>query len=447
MLEPNSNNLKTLSQHKIQDELLSAFYYASIINRFPVAVWRLPGKSKLQSCIDLFGTYSQINIDLARIPSGFIISPFISSGDKSTLLIRSNLHLIDSKYTYDFKANERDYSQITKNKLRFENTLEKLIEARKRDNSEPILHFVKDWYYKQTNKTASPFVSKTAFCLWVEKAIEQIKEKSLSKVVLSRAVEVELKSNFKAFDLFSRLCAVYPNAFVSLVALPDIGTWIGASPELLLSVKDNRVSTEALAGTRPDSSIPDLPSIKWGEKELKEQAIVSDFIRNCLSRQTVTDYSEHGPVTVRAGNLLHIQTKFNVKLSKEKDWETVNQILSDLHPTPAVCGFPKKEALDFISAHENYKREFYAGFLGPVNISGQTQLHVNLRCMQLKSQSAILYAGAGITKESEPEKEWWETELKLNSFRKYVSIDPIETNSDISKLAVNPELIRQGTLG
>ena len=90
-------------------------------------------------------------------------------------------------------------------------------------------------------------------------------------------------------------------------------------------------------------------------------------------------------------------------------------MLDLLHPTSAVCGMPQEPALDFLRKHEEYDRAFYSGYLGPVNIENETNIFVNLRCMQLLSQKAILYAGAGVTIDSDPEKEWQETEMKLQT--------------------------------
>ena len=90
-------------------------------------------------------------------------------------------------------------------------------------------------------------------------------------------------------------------------------------------------------------------------------------------------------------------------------------MLELLHPTSAVCGMPKMAALEFIQSHENYDREFYSGFLGPVNVENETNLFVNLRCTKIQNRTATLYAGGGITEDSIPEKEWQETELKCQT--------------------------------
>ena len=96
-------------------------------------------------------------------------------------------------------------------------------------------------------------------------------------------------------------------------------------------------------------------------------------------------------------------------------------MLALLHPTSAVCGLPKEPALQFILENEGFDRSYYSGFLGPVNSATGTHLYVNLRCMELLEKEAILYAGAGITAESNPEKEWQETQHKMQTMRRVLS--------------------------
>ena len=118
---------------------------------------------------------------------------------------------------------------------------------------------------------------------------------------------------------------------------------------------------------------------------------------------------------------MHLRTDFKVDL-KEVDFPTLGtDMLQLLHPTSAVCGLPKEPALRFIIANEGYKRSYYSGFLGPVNSEVGTHLFVNLRCMQLLKTEAVLYAGAGITCESSPEKEWQETQHKMQTMGKILS--------------------------
>ena len=96
-------------------------------------------------------------------------------------------------------------------------------------------------------------------------------------------------------------------------------------------------------------------------------------------------------------------------------------MLQLLHPTSAVCGMPHEPALAFLRAHEQYDRELYSGFIGPVNIASETQVYVNLRCMQVSGSAATLYAGAGVTVDSLPAPEWDETVMKMNTLQQVIS--------------------------
>ena len=111
------------------------------------------------------------------------------------------------------------------------------------------------------------------------------------------------------------------------------------------------------------------------------------------------------------------KTTFKVNNNISSAVELGNTMLELLHPTSAVCGMPKSSAADFIKKYENGNREFYSGYLGPVNHQKEIHLFVNLRCMQLLKNTAILYAGAGVTEDSNPEKEWLETALKMNTLQ------------------------------
>ena len=95
-------------------------------------------------------------------------------------------------------------------------------------------------------------------------------------------------------------------------------------------------------------------------------------------------------------------------------------MLQLLHPTSAVCGVPLDTSLEFIRKHEGYDRQLYTGYLGPVNFGDRIDIYVNLRCLQLLPEKAVLYSGAGITQDSIAEKEWDETELKLNTLLKVI---------------------------
>ena len=262
----------------------------------------------------------------------------------------------------------------------------------------------------------------------VSKGILSIKNGDFDKVVLSRSVEKVSETNHP-LTVFKRLFNTYKNAMVYCWYHPKVGLWLGATPELLFKVEGRQITMISLAGTKPYSANNPIP---WTDKEYEEQQIVTDFIVNQVN--DFTDKTSTTEVeTVKAGNLLHLKTYIN---SRMKDDCRLSTIIEALHPTPAVCGYPKQIAKDFILKHEGYNREFYTGFLGELNLKhsktrntnrrnvennayGLVQTHsnfyVNLRCMQLKEDKAIIYVGGGIIKDSNPEKEWQETVNKTKT--------------------------------
>ena len=145
--------------------------------------------------------------------------------------------------------------------------------------------------------------------------------------------------------------------------------------------------------------------------------MVSRYIIGCLKKIRLREFEESGPKTVRAGKLVHLKTEYKVDMVETNMPDLGSIMLELLHPTSAVCGTPFESASQFIEKHENYERSLYAGFLGPVNFNDSTNLFVNLRCMQLFDSKARLYAGAGITEDSNPAKEYQETVNKMRTLR------------------------------
>lgn len=234
----------------------------------------------------------------------------------------------------------------------------------------------------------------------VDEFIDQIKENKFHKAICSRIIEKEMPTD-DIFPLFMRLKRQYPFAFVYLMNIPGIGCWMGATPEVLLTDHNGIGETVALAGTRPLSSTED-----WGKKDVFEQQMVERYIANILiSRKK--NFTKTGPFTVNAGRVMHLKTLFQFPL--ESHWKDVAM---QIHPTPAVCGLPKDIAREFILDKEPHDRSYYCGFLGPVHINNQTNLFVNLRCMQVFRDKFALYVGGGITIDSEANKELEETRWK-----------------------------------
>lgn len=250
--------------------------------------------------------------------------------------------------------------------------------------------------------------AKSQFETIVAKAVATLKTGSFAKVVLSRKEAFETESD--AFSIFERLLSTYPTAFVSLWNHPKTGCWIGATPERLISGSGSSFETMSLAGTQ---AYQGEESVEWPKKEREEQRLVTDYIWNTLE-PFCSEVELSAPFTQKAGNLLHIRTTISGNL---ESGVSLQEVADALHPTPAICGMPKEKALDFILENEGYDREFYAGYLGEI-AEDRTDLFVNLRCMKFHPGSAELFMGCGITADSDPEKEFFETVNKSLTIRK-----------------------------
>lgn len=237
----------------------------------------------------------------------------------------------------------------------------------------------------------------------VETGIEAISSEQLKKVVLSRC-ETVLVEHKIGIDLYAQLIQ-HSNNYVYYFYHPKVGEWLGATPEILLQIHNNQLTTMSLAGTKTENDV-------WTAKEFEEQQLVTNFIVDSLNG-VATKIQLSEVETVVSGNIQHLRTLVTASLTSNST--ILKTLLKNLHPTPAVCGVPKNASKNFILNNENYDRAYYTGFLGELNSLNTTNLFVNLRCMQLKKGCAFIYAGGGITKNSIPLKEWEETVKKMKA--------------------------------
>lgn len=234
----------------------------------------------------------------------------------------------------------------------------------------------------------------------IQKTVAELKSASVTeKIVISRVKEIN-KSGINFSETFKNLHEYYPNTYVYLRYDLQEGCWIGASPELLFKEKNQLIQTVSLAGTKAKED-------DWTEKEYHEQQVVTDYISSTF--KNYSDYVDiEGPFSVNAGFFEHLKSFITAQI---KDKSKINNLLFDLHPTPAVCGMPKEISKQFIIENEGYKRSFYAGFMGYDN-GEESEYFVNLRCAKIYSNKVNLYVGGGIMPDSIPENEWKETEMK-----------------------------------
>jgi isochorismate synthase len=388
----------------LEDVSLEDMFHLAVNKRLSSAIWRNPDQNEIHIIVNFSkepDEYTHPNLE--QIPPGFLISPYENDNNLLYHYIHADLHIVYTNSGLDIL----NYSRNVPIK-----TIKDFIE--KND-------FVNDYEirkYRTDSDNRNKELDKSNFKDLVSLAIDKITQGEFHKVVPARLREIHLEDQFNVFSKFIKLCATHPKAFVSLFHLPEKGLWIGASPELLIKISDNKIfNTSALAGTQSGENITNLSEVAWTQKEIEEQAFVSRYIINCFKKIRLREFEENGPKTVKAGGLVHLRTDYQVNLEEVNFPQLGSVMLKLLHPTSAVCGMPKDAASIFLKNNEKIDREFFGGYLGPVNIGAKTNLYVNLRCAKVMTGRAILYAGAGVTRDSDPEKEWKETELKMKSIQ------------------------------
>ena len=232
----------------------------------------------------------------------------------------------------------------------------------------------------------------------------QLRDGTFSKIVLARSARLTATEDVSPLTLFARACRRYPRMFVALFSTERSGTWLVATPEVLVRGRRDEMRTMALAGTMrlnedqlsfdTEGGSVSEADIHWSTKNRQEQHYVETYITECVEHFS-DDFSVKGPSTARAGDLVHLRSDITFK-----PYPTVREMLH----TP---------------------RLYYSGFSGILNPDGDTSLFVTLRCMRMEDVSDenasprrfTLYAGGGLLKESSCQTEWDETEAKMNTMR------------------------------
>lgn len=237
-------------------------------------------------------------------------------------------------------------------------------------------------------------------------------EDKLRKVVLSRSIPKHFpKASLP--ELFTSALTAYPQAFVCLLSCPEQGTWLGASPERLLHWHDGSVTVDSIAATLPAESAPPHAE-DWGAKERDEQELVSQAVAQNMAICPTSMVERSATKVISAGPVAHLHTVFTAAIEQQELWRLSNA----LHPTPAVCGTPREQAMDFILKHESQERKLYAGYWGPWSMDGDVELYVNIRCMEVHDDAVRIHVGGGITAGSIAQNEWQELEYKASTWTK-----------------------------
>lgn len=359
-------------------------------SRLGFALYRLPWTDECHLVLQTSGDVEQLTgIRDLNGKKGFVMAPFSQSDTHPLVLIRPDVT------AYDWTEISEALSSL--------------------ECADAILTC------RNAPASLSPFVDEEAerqrYAEAFDRFIAPLRGRQFQKLVLSRSATRHIGDDFSPLNAFIRACNSYPRMMIYLCHTPASGTWIGSTPEILLSGHGKEWHTVALAGTMPmqEETMPTA----WNRKNQEEQAYVADYVRR-IAKKFGNKMTEKGPYTARAGQLVHLKTDFYFLL---KSTDKLGNLLEELHPTPAVCGLPKEEAFRFIAAHEGYDRSYYSGFTGWLDPEGHTDLYVNLRCMEIASSEATLYAGGGILASSEAESEWEETGEKMKTMRSILTTD------------------------
>ncbi len=253
----------------------------------------------------------------------------------------------------------------------------------------------------------------------VEYAVRDIQANLYQKTVLARGVKLALDPPTAAFSipqLLQQLRQNYPSAWTFMLHRNN-RTFCGATPEKLVSVWQRRVQTMALAGSTPRGKTAEEDQV-LGEgllhsaKNQGEHAFVVHSIQAELEKLCSLVSIGDTPHLLKLANIQHLLTPIEGRLLSQ---HTILDVVALLHPTPAVGGVPRAEALEAIRKYEQLDRGWYSGPIGWIDSTGNGEFAVALRCGILDQQTAVLFAGCGIVADSDPVYEYEESCLKLRA--------------------------------
>ncbi len=243
----------------------------------------------------------------------------------------------------------------------------------------------------------------------VEKAKLAFQKKRFQKVVLTRKVSITLKRSIDPWAMF-RSYIGEKGAYTFCFSPCKQSLFFGSSPERLLKQEGNNLYTEALAGTRPYDARYELMENK---KELQEFAIVEKKVLQEIKRFCFPVVASKKQIKI-SRNIAHLHRYFQGTLLPGK---SIDLLIDSLHPTPAILGDSSTYCQEFLAKYAAFDRGLYCGLIGPKTPS-YTDLCVAIRSLLIEQNTIHLFSGAGIVRESDPEKEWNELNEKLEPYLK-----------------------------
>ncbi len=239
-------------------------------------------------------------------------------------------------------------------------------------------------------------------------------DRHIQKIVLAHAFDMVRETPFQVLSSLAKLRQRYPDCYVFAVGNGRGSTFMGASPERLLSIAHRQLMTDALAGSAPRgrSAQEDRQlalQLLHSPKEQGEHQLVVKFLHQQLRGLGLEPHHPSRPTLLRLSNIQHLHTPIQARISSQIH---PLHLVEALHPTPAVAGVPTAAACEHIHRYERFDRGLYAAPLGWVGANGDSEFIVGIRSALINGNWARLYAGAGIVAGSDPAREWAEINLK-----------------------------------
>jgi isochorismate synthase len=256
---------------------------------------------------------------------------------------------------------------------------------------------------------------RTEYEALVSKALDALGPQ-LSKLVVARALEVESDEPIPERVVLKALEARNPQCWTFLIRGRDGSAFIGSSPELLCESTGRAFATEAVAGT---ASAAQAEQLLASEKDRREHQSVVDDVCARLDKFVMTLEVPSTPQLKRLASIAHLHTPITAIL---RDRQSALEVARALHPTPAVAGAPRNQAMKWLDENEGFSRGWYCGVVGAVGADSVT-LAVGLRSALIRGKKATIYVGAGVVRGSTPEAEWLETERKAETMLSALGVD------------------------
>ncbi len=252
----------------------------------------------------------------------------------------------------------------------------------------------------------------------LSRGIDLVNSGELQKLVLAVRQSIQLDSSLNPLELLEKLRYEQESSCRFLWQHNKDEAFFGASPERLISIRNGQLFSDALAGTAGYGASSDC--LLKSAKDRREHEIVVTSIIDQLSKQGIHGKRPKTPELAKHGQLLHLHTLITADARGHRPLQLANS----LHPTPAVAGLPRKEALNWLRTLEPFERGNYAAPIGWIDIEGNAELRVAIRCGKTNGQILELTAGAGLVRGSIPDKELEEVGLKLAVLADQLQLTP-----------------------